>query len=98
VISLSSRAERQIAALADHYRRLQRPEAITRLADALEEATRQIQESPIIGSTAPRPYPQATKPGVTWVKVGRYWFAYRQHPNLVITAIFYDAANIPGRL
>jgi hypothetical protein len=30
--------------------------------------------------------------------VGRYWVAYRTTPRLRIDAVFYETADIPGRL
>jgi hypothetical protein len=32
------------------------------------------------------------------VQAGRYWVAYSTTKPPVIVAVFYDAANIPGRL
>ena len=32
------------------------------------------------------------------MKVGRYWFAYSLDDPPVITAVFYDAADTPGRV
>jgi hypothetical protein len=32
------------------------------------------------------------------VKAGRYWVGFRRQPALIITAVYYDAADIPGRL
>jgi hypothetical protein len=33
-----------------------------------------------------------------WIKEGRYWIAYNPAPEPTIVAIFYESANIPGRL
>ena len=33
-----------------------------------------------------------------WVKVGRYWFAYSLDDPPVFTAVFYEAADISGRV
>jgi hypothetical protein len=32
------------------------------------------------------------------VPAGRYWIAYITRPLPAIVAVFYDAANIPGRV
>jgi hypothetical protein len=48
--------------------------------------------------SAPRPYPDLARPGLAWIKAGRYWIAYRTKPRVIIVAVFYDTANIPGRL
>jgi hypothetical protein len=50
------------------------------------------------GLPAPRPYPWLAAPGDAWVHAGRYWFAYRGTAPAVIFAVFYDQADIPGRL
>jgi hypothetical protein len=47
---------------------------------------------------APQPYPQLARPGRAWIKVSRYWIAYRITPPPLTVAVFYDMANIPGRL
>jgi hypothetical protein len=36
--------------------------------------------------------------GRAWVQAGRYWVAYSTQKPPVIVAVFYDMANIPGRL
>jgi plasmid stabilization system protein ParE len=97
VIGLSRRAEAQIDRLLRHYERLGRVEASRNLLTALETASVQIERDPAVGVPAPRPYPQLARPGRAWVKVGRYWFAYRWHPPLVIAAVFYESADIPRR-
>jgi hypothetical protein len=33
-----------------------------------------------------------------WIKEGRYWIAYNPAPEPTIVAVFYESANIPGRL
>jgi len=48
---------------------------------------------------APRPYPNLTRPGWQWLKEGPYWIAYVTVPGgAVIQAVYYETANIPGRL
>ncbi len=98
MIPYTPRALRQIAKLDQHYRRLLRTEAIINLNAALEEAERKISENPAGGLAAPRPYRQLARRGMSWVQAGRYWVGYRTAPHLAIVAVFYDQANIPGRL
>jgi plasmid stabilization system protein ParE len=75
-----------------------RPEAIRALLVALETAWQKITSNPTAGLAAPRPYPHLARPGRAWVKAGRYWIAYTASPTPVITAVFYDAADIPRRV
>lgn len=97
---LTPRTERQIIALRRHYVRKQRPEAIINLALALHEAWEKITADPSAELASPRPYKDHSieRPGVAWVQARRYWIAYRTRAPLAIVAVFYDAANIPGRL
>ena len=37
-------------------------------------------------------------PGRAWIKVGRYWIAYRTKAPPLIVAVFYEMAAIPSRL
>ena len=95
---LSPGAGRQVRELQRHDRDRQRPEAIRALAAALESAWQTIATKPDAGLPAPRPYPALVQPGLAWTKAGRYWIAYRTTPRLFIDAVFYDTADIPGRL
>jgi len=95
---LAPLAGRQVRELQRHYRDLGRPEAIRGLAAALEAAWRPITTAPAAGLPAPRPYPWLAQPGRLWLKAGRYWIAYRTQPTTAIVAVFFDTANIPGRL
>ena len=65
---------------------------------ALEDASRRIEANPAAGLVAPRPYPHVARPGRAWIKAGRYWIAYNTAHPPVIAAVFYETANIPGRL
>jgi len=93
---LTRRAIHQSEALLEHYRRLERAEAIKNLAAAIRAAQALI---PILRQhlPAPTPYPQVARPGTGWIRQGRYWFAYGTRRPRVIRGIYYDAANIPGR-
>jgi hypothetical protein len=81
-----------------HYENLGRIEAINALEVALEAAERRIEQNPSASLAAPRPYPHLARRGRAWVTSGRYWVAYSTAQPTVILAIFYDMANIPGRL
>lgn len=98
MIVFTPRAARQVRALRRHYQDRERPEAILALVAALESAWQVITTSSAAGLPAPRPYPQLARPGRAWVQAGRYWVAYRTRQPLAIVAVFYDAADIPGRL
>lgn len=98
MISLSPEAERQLDALLDHYENLGRVEAAEQLLYALERASITITREPAKGIEAPRPYPGASRIGILWLKEGRYWIAYRPDAPKVILGVFYDMADIPGRL
>ncbi len=55
-------------------------------------------ERPGVGLAAPRPYSHLARPDRLWIKSGRYWIAYCPvHPK-VISDVFYETANIPGRI
>ncbi len=98
MIHYTRRALRQITDLREHYDGLERYEATDALEAALHEAERRIEANPAVGLPAPRPYPRLARAGVSWVKAGRYWVAYRTTPRVIIAAVFYETANIPGRL
>jgi plasmid stabilization system protein ParE len=98
LISFSRQAAKQLANLRDHYEALDRLDAVRNLAAAMQQASDAIEHDPAAGLPAPRPYPQLARPGLAWVKAGRYWVAYTTAPRLLITGVFYDAANIPNRI
>ena len=81
-----------------HYTRLERPEAGLSLIRAIDEAMTRIERNPGDGLPAPRPYPDLAQPGERWIKVKRYWIAYSVTSSPEIRTVFYDAADIPGRL
>jgi hypothetical protein len=98
LIAYAARAVRQIEELRQHYEDRERMEAILARAAALDEAERKIEGNPAAGLPAPRPYPHLARRGRAWVKAGRYRVAYTPTQPPVITAVFYDTANIPGRV
>jgi plasmid stabilization system protein ParE len=98
LIGFTARAAQQFRELRQYYEDCERPDAIRALIAALEQASRTIEADPEAGFPAPRPYPQLARPGRAWVKSGRYWIAYTTTRPPVIAAVFYETANIPGRL
>lgn len=97
MIPIAPRAKRDVAGLQRHYLQKNRPEAVDSLLAAVREAAARIERDPDAGIDAPRPYPHLRRQGWAWVKARRYWIGYHRHPRLLIAAVFYDAANIPGR-
>jgi plasmid stabilization system protein ParE len=98
LIAYTPEASRQIDDLIQHYEDRQRPEAIRALLTAMDEAEGKIDRAPSAGLKAPRPYPLLRQTGRAWVKAGRYWFAYGTTEPPVIIGVFFETANIPGRL
>ena len=96
--TLGRGARRDVAALIRDLERKNRPEAIRNLLVAVNQAMKQIDDDPNGGLGAPRPHPGLAYPGRAWTQAGRYWFAYRLDAPPVITAVFYDAADVPGRV
>ena len=92
------RRGKQIAALRDHYERLDRVSAVVRLQASLAAAEERIANRPSTGLPAPRPYPELARSGRAWIKVGRYWITYSLKNPPVILGIFYEEADIPGRI
>jgi plasmid stabilization system protein ParE len=97
LIGLTARAERQFRELREHYEDLGPPEATRGLIAALEEASRRIEKNLRVGLAAPRAYPHLARPDRLWIKAGRYWIAY-EPATPVVVGVFYETANIPGRL
>ena len=93
----TARAERQVVALQQYYEDLGRTAAVRALFGALDEAERRI-DSGEVGMAAPRPYPRLVRPERAWIKVGRYWITYSTTSPQVIVGVYFETANIPGRL
>jgi plasmid stabilization system protein ParE len=98
LIGFTAKAQRQIQALRRHYDSLGRTEATRNLIAAMQEAAERIEADPAVGLPAPRPYPELARPRRAWVKAGRYWVLYRTTTPPVVIAVFFETANIPGRL
>jgi plasmid stabilization system protein ParE len=98
LIALTPEARQHVRALRAYYEERERLEAARALRNALTAAWEKITTSPAAGLPAPRPYPQLAQPGRLWLKSGRYWIAYRTQPTPTIVGVFFETANIPGRL
>ena len=98
MIEFTSKAERQLDGLRQHYLTLARAEALRNLEAAIFEAAAEIERNPAAGLPNPRPYPQLARQRRLWLKAGRYWFTYRTAPTVAITGVYYESANIPKRL
>ncbi len=98
MIALTPEARRHVRALYAYYEERDRPEAARALRNALTAAWEKITTSPGAGLPAPRPYKQLAEPGRAWLKSGRFWIGYRTQPTTAIVAVFFETANIPGRM
>jgi len=99
VIRLSRAARTQVSGLAKHYDERERPEAVRNLRACLASAAVRIEKHLGLFYPAPRPYPDLTRAGWVWLKEGPYWIAFvSDRRGSIIVAVFYEAADIPGRL
>ncbi len=98
MIRYTAEAIDQIDALCIHYVGKARTEAALALDRALEQAERVITLQPEAGLPFPRPYSGLARTGRAWIKAGRYWISYSLTSPPVILAVFYEAADLPGRL
>jgi plasmid stabilization system protein ParE len=99
LIAFSPTARRQITELRLHYEGLERPAAIRYLIAAIRDAAIRIERTPDRGSPAPRPYPTLIRPGLRWLKAGRYWFAYvATEDGAIVSGVFHESADIPNRI
>jgi hypothetical protein len=67
------------------------------LAIAVARAGERIERDLDAGLSAPRPYLPVARPGRRWIKEGAYWTAYTTTTPPVISAMFHERADIPGR-
>ena len=98
MVRLSAGAARHVRDLREHYDKKGRPEAAINLARALERAIERIEAAPDKGMVVPGPYYSVAREGRLWIKEGRYWFRYSFTSPPVILAVFFESANIPGRV
>ena len=69
------------------------------MTSCLQTALAQIDQQTAIAFPAPRPYPELAARGWQWTKAERYWIGFKRlGADVAITAVFYDTADIPGRL
>lgn len=97
MIRFSPDAENNLDALLASYEERGRPEATAGLFAAIERAAARIERAPDAGLPAPRPYPGRARAGRRLVKEGPYWVTCSLWKPLVITGLFHERANIPGR-
>jgi hypothetical protein len=98
VIGYTPEAIDQVDSLIEAYEQKGRIEASYNLQRALRDAEARLERDPSAGLPAPRPYPDMARPGLSWIKMGRYWIAYSRTTPPVITGVFYDQSNIPRRV
>jgi hypothetical protein len=100
ILPYTTRAAHNVDALVIHYlnNKRPRPEAVRGLLQALTEASAAILARTATVYDAPRPYPELKQSGAYWVYFEPYWIAYRRPKDPVISSVFYDKSNIPGRL
>jgi plasmid stabilization system protein ParE len=84
--------------LTDAPRRPARPQAAQRLIEAYAQAVEAIAEGPRTWLNHPRPYPGLARYRFRWIKIHRYWFAYRPDSDPVITNILDEASDIPAHV
>lgn len=75
-----------------------RIEAARNLFRVLDEVEARIAQQPEAGLPAPRPYPELARDGEAWILAERYWIAYSTTKPPVILGVFYESADIPGRV
>lgn len=97
---LAPEAEADIDRLTDHYLEAKgRPEAARNLASAVQAALARLDKPRVAWRAHPPGYPGIADAGLRWVKVHRYWFAYRvEGGEAVVRRVLYESANIPARL
>jgi plasmid stabilization system protein ParE len=98
VVDLSEEAIRHIGELVAFYEARDRDAAIRALVKAVDDARMAISNNPFVGVVAPRPYPGLAHPGRRWFKSGRYWIAYLVGEPSTITGVFFETADILGRI
>lgn len=97
MITLTPEASAQVEAFERFYVETQRPQALRNFGHALAEASLIILNAPERGLPAPRPYPELSALGFSWLKRGRYWIAY-DPVGPVIAGVFFETDDIPNRV
>jgi plasmid stabilization system protein ParE len=96
LIGFTPEAEDQIDRLRSFYIETIRSGALRNFLAALQTAVDRIERTPDAGSPAPCPYPELTRSGRAWIKVGRYWIAYSTTKPPVVVGVFFETADIPN--
>ena len=95
-MKFTTEARAQVAALRRHYQAKGRPEAARNLTRTLRQAALDIAAGKVVPT--PVPYPDLVQTDRAWTHVGRHWFRHTTATPTLIIGVFYDEANIPGRL
>ena len=99
MVLLTATAQTQIEALEAHYAALDRDSATLRMVEAVARAAARIEQHAGPFWPAPRPYPDLSDLGWTWLKEGRYWVAFAAiADDYAITGLFFETSDIPARL
>lgn len=90
-------ARTQIANLAAHYRRLNRPEAVRNLRAAVAEVLRKIDQPNTRARRSPATYSGLAALNMFWIRQHIYWFSYGKASDGVMTIanVIWDRADIP---
>ena len=100
MVRITEQARTQYLQLLRWYLGEGRPQAARNLEAAYGVAVERIESSPAASMAFPRPYPSLARYGFHWIKEHRYWFAFANHEEhgLVITNVFNETADMPGRV
>jgi len=97
ILPYTARAAVHVDALVAHYLADENPEAAINLRRQLVAASAAIANGTARTFPHPRPYPQLQEMGAYWVYFPPYWIAFRRPSDPVISAVWYDQANMPER-
>ena len=96
---LTAEAANQVRTLTRHFLRLERPEAAKRLTQTVHQAQSSVDDPALRWFPAPRPHPQLARLGFRWIKLHRYWVAFRIERNgeTLIHHVLDETTDIPAR-
>ena len=98
ILPYTFRAASHVEAMVTHYLyQKQRPEAVRNLYKTLGQASDAIIAGTAKVFPAPRPYPSLKEVGTYWVYYPPYWIAFRDRETPIISAVHYDASDMPNR-
>lgn len=98
ILPYTYRAASQVEALAAHYLRKRRLEAVKNFLAILRDASAAIVAGTTTIYPAPRPYPELLEAGTYWTHFAPYWIAFRNRKGPIISAVLYDTSDMPNRL